>query len=324
VAAAARTLSPGVCAAIVSTVLLAQPAPAPGTALTGVRHIIGLETVQSQKSGSLSVQNNALSFAAGESRAEIPLASIDNIFVGSETTRSGGKPADVVAIAAPYGSGRLFSLLLRTKVDMLTVVYHDANGGVHGTIFATPKGQAGGVQTQLHSADATGAPPAGRSHGELIPRAGPPANTQAENSQANAKPEKLSASAIQIEPLETGSVDIPAEFRFAAYERLIERVRHDGKFQKVFRAGDREAESISDLVILRTTVSGFKPGSEAKREATTVAGSTTLEVTATVSRRDGSVLVTKSAAGRVRYFGENLGATNDLAKRIAKVLNESF
>jgi len=139
-----------------------------------------------------------------------------------------------------------------------------------------------------------------------------------------AKPSKLSASAIQIEPIEAGDVTIPAEFRFAIYERLIERVRKDGTFQKVFRSGDHEADKVADLVILRTTVGKFKEGSQLKRELTTVTGGTTVDVTTSVAARDGRVLLQNDLSGKVRFFGENLGVTNDLAKRIAKRLRESF
>ena len=139
-----------------------------------------------------------------------------------------------------------------------------------------------------------------------------------------AKLPKLTASAIQIEPIEAGDVTIPAEFRFAIYERLIERVRKDGTFQKVFRSGDREAANVADLVTLRTTVGKFKEGSQMQRELTTVTGGTSVDVTTTVAARDGRVLLKNDLSGKVRFFGENLGATNDLAKRIANLLHERF
>jgi hypothetical protein len=297
---------PGLAAQAPSAAAAAADAP-----IAGVRHVIGLENVKLQGSGSLSVQSGALLFDAGKSQGRVPIASIDDIFVGSETTRAGGKTAGVVALAAPYGSGRLLSLLLRTKVDIFTVSYHDANGGVHGAIFATPKGLAAGLQTQLRPAAARADAP-------------PSAATALAVAPGDTKPVKLTASAIQIQPIEAGAIDIPAEFQFAIYERLIERVQHDGEFQKVFRGGDHEAKDIPDLVVLHTTILGFKEGSEIKREVTTVAGGTAVAVTATITKADGSVLSNHDLTGKVRFFGENLGVTNDLAKRIAKILRESF
>src|ERR1700692_1046254 len=115
------------------------------------------------------------------------------------------------------------------------------------------------------------------------------------------KAQKLSASAIQIEPIEAGDISIPAEFRYAIYERLIERVRKDGTFQKVFRSGDHEADNVADLVILRTKVGKFTEGSQMRRELTTVTGGTTVDVTTTVAARDGRVLLDSNVSGKVRF-----------------------
>ena len=136
---------------------------------------------------------------------------------------------------------------------------------------------------------------------------------------------KLHASAIQIELVEVGDVSIPAEFRYAIYERLIEQVRDSRKFEKVFRSGDKAAAGVPDLVTLHTSVEAFTEGSQMKRELAPVAlGSTKVDVTAQVTSKDGKTLLSQKVAGKVRIFGENLGATNDLAKRITKLLVASF
>jgi len=141
---------------------------------------------------------------------------------------------------------------------------------------------------------------------------------------ADPPPKKLSASAIQIALVEAHDVEIPAEFRYAMYEHIIEQVRKSGTFSKVFRGGDRAADGIPDLVTLHTTVEKFTEGSQTKREVTTVAGATKVDVSATLTARDARTLLDRKVSGKVRFFGENLGATNDLAKRIAKLLKENF
>jgi hypothetical protein len=141
--------------------------------------------------------------------------------------------------------------------------------------------------------------------------------------QTAAKP-KISVSAIQIAMVEAGDVQIPAEFRYAVYEQLVERVRASGAFQKVFRVGDRGADGVPDLVTLHTTIESFKEGSQTKREVTTVLGATRVDLTASVTGRDGHEIINKKVTGRVRFFGENLGVTNDLAKRITKLVQASF
>ena len=124
--------------------------------------------------------------------------------------------------------------------------------------------------------------------------------------------------------VDAGDVPIPAEFRYAVYERLVERVREAGAFQKVYRMGDRAAEGVPDLVTLHTKVEAFKQGSQTERELVTVLGATKVDITVSVTARDGHELVNRKLTGRVRFFGENLGVTNDLAKRISKVVRESF
>ena len=133
------------------------------------------------------------------------------------------------------------------------------------------------------------------------------------------------ASAIQIELTDVGDISIPAEFRYAIYERLIEQIRDSRLFGKVYRGGDKAANSVPDLVTLHTSLEAFDEGSQMKRELAPVAmGSTKVDVTAQVTSKDGKTLVNQKVAGKVRIWGENLGATNDLAKRITKLLAASF
>jgi len=133
------------------------PAPAADGSVAKVRHLIGLDNVKSQASGKLSVQSGALVFDTGKAQTKIPVASIDDIYLGTESTQSGGTAGRVVktaAIAAPFETGKVLSLLMLTKVDVLTIQYRDPNGGLHGAILATPKGMAAGVRTQLIAAGA--------------------------------------------------------------------------------------------------------------------------------------------------------------------------
>ena len=81
---------------------------------------------------------------------------------------------------------------------------------------------------------------------------------------------------------------------------------------------------VPDLVTLHTTVEKFKEGSQVEREVTTVLGATKVDVSASVTARDGRALVDSRIQGKVRFFGENLGVTSDLAKRIAKLLRKNF
>jgi hypothetical protein len=135
---------------------------------------------------------------------------------------------------------------------------------------------------------------------------------------------KISASAIQIQPMESGDVPIPPEFRAAIYENLITQIQKTGKFQHVYRSGDTAAASASDLVTLRTTAESFKKGSQKKREVTTVAGATSITLKVQVTNHSGQTLVDRDVVGKVRFFGENLGATYDFSKKVASIVNDTF
>ena len=249
---------------------------------TGVnaRHVIGLENVKRNRAGKLTVQKGVMQFETGKTNTKVPTAAIEDISIGSETTQAGGKAGTVAkaaAIAAPYDSGAALSLFLRTKVDILTVSYRDSDGGLHAAILALPRNQAEQERAQLISAGAHASAPAEQ---ELkVRKVSVPAAEKADV-------RKLSASAIQIEPVEAGDVGIPAEFRLAIYEFLVERVREAGTFRKVYRSGDRTSGSIPGLVTLHTTVEKFKEGRQMAREVTAVLGATTVDVRATVTAGD--------------------------------------
>jgi hypothetical protein len=117
---------------------------------------------------------------------------------------------------------------------------------------------------------------------------------------------------------------MPPEFRVAVYENLIGEVSKSGKFQHVYRSGDRAAGDVPDLVIVRMRVKGFKRGSERTREVTTVAGATTVDLGLQVTSRDGKVLMDRDVEGKVRFFGGNLRAVYDFSKKVAELLRRSF
>jgi hypothetical protein len=137
--------------------------------------------------------------------------------------------------------------------------------------------------------------------------------------------QKLTASAIQLERSDPPEdLLIPEDTRVATYENVILQLTKTKKFQHVYRSGDRTAASVPDLVILRLIPQAFKAGSQKQREVTTVTGATSIKVKIQFASRDGKVLREKIVEGKVRFYGENLRATYDLAKKVAAVVNETF
>ena len=137
--------------------------------------------------------------------------------------------------------------------------------------------------------------------------------------------QKLTASAIQLERSDPPEdLLIPEDTRVATYENVILQLTKTKKFQHVYRSGDRTAANVPDLVILRVIPQAFKAGSQKQREVTTVTGATSIKVKIQFASRDGTVLREKTVEGKVRFYGENLRATYDLAKKVAAVVNETF
>jgi hypothetical protein len=124
--------------------------------------------------------------------------------------------------------------------------------------------------------------------------------------------------AVQIEPVKSNEVSMSPEFHAAIYENLVAEVTKAGEFRHVYRSSDRRASNASNMLFLRTTVEGFKHGSEKVREVTTVAGWTLIKADVQLVTRDGHILLDRQVEGKVRLFGGNLKATHDLAKKVAK------
>lgn len=95
---------------------------------------------------------------------------------------------------------------------------------------------------------------------------------------------------VQVDQVDPGDVDIEPAFRVAIYENLLVELAKTRQFKQVFRSGDRDAGDIPDLLVLKTTVQRYTPGSETRRAVTTVAGATKLNVRTRLCTRQGQVL----------------------------------
>jgi hypothetical protein len=300
-------------AGIVTSIGNAQEAPAPVKAV----QLIGLTGVKQNAKGTLKVENGNLQFAHGKTNADITAASIQDVVTGDDTQRSVGGTVGVMSMAAPYGGGRFLSLF-RKKIETLTIQYRDESGALHGAIFTMPVGAANPIKTQLVSG------------GARTTATGQTDTDTPSSKEQNALqfPEhlsgKLSASAIQVEMIQSDEIKLPAEFQIALYENLVHQIEKQGKFQHVYREGDRAAASTPDLVILHSTIRGFKSGSERTRQVTTVAGATSITVHCQFTSPDANPLLARDVNGKVRFLGGNLRATYDFAKKAARVAHENF
>ena len=138
------------------------------------------------------------------------------------------------------------------------------------------------------------------------------------------QPAKIKASTIQVKMIGADEVTLPAEFQVSLYEQLINQLQKKGVFKHVYRDGDRTAATASDLIALQCTVVGFEKGSETMRQVTTVAGATSITLLCQFRNQAGTSLLERKIEGKVQFFGGNLKATYDFAKKAANVAEENF
>jgi hypothetical protein len=128
---------------------------------------------------------------------------------------------------------------------------------------------------------------------------------------------------IQINQVDAGDSNLSPEFEAAIYENLLSELAKTKQFPAVLRSGDRNATGVSNLLILKTMVESFAPGSETKRAVTTVAGATKLKVRAQLCTQEGQVIIERVVDGNVRLFGGNLRAPHNLAHHVANALKQA-
>src|SRR6201997_5527675 len=128
---------------------------------------------------------------------------------------------------------------------------------------------------------------------------------------------------IQVDQVDPGNMDLAYSFQIAIYENLVEELKKTTQFQQVFRDGDLKASAVPNLLVLKTTVERYTPGSETRRAVTTVSGATKLTVRNQLLTREGRVVLERTVNGDVRFFGSNLRATHNLARNVAKTIKQS-
>jgi hypothetical protein len=128
---------------------------------------------------------------------------------------------------------------------------------------------------------------------------------------------------VQIAQVDPGNLDLSYSFQIAIYENLVGELQKTKQFRQVFRDGDVKASEVPNLLVLKTTVEEYTPGSETRRAVTTVSGATKLTVRSQLFTREGKVVLERTVNGDVRFFGSNLRATHNLAHNIAKTITQS-
>jgi hypothetical protein len=120
-------------------------------------HLAGVASLKTGDKATLTIQDGMFQLAGKIATANIKVSSIEDILTSREATQAGGKmgtAAKVGAIAAPYDTGAVLTLILWTKVDLLTVLYRGETGGLHSILLTVAKGKAEPFRSQLLAAGA--------------------------------------------------------------------------------------------------------------------------------------------------------------------------
>jgi hypothetical protein len=128
---------------------------------------------------------------------------------------------------------------------------------------------------------------------------------------------------VQIEKVDPSGLDLAYSLQISIYENLMEELKETKRFQHVLRGGDHSANQVPNLLVLKTTVEKYTPGSETRRAVTTVSGATKLTVRSQLVTRQGRIVLERTVNGDVLFFGSNLRATHNLARNIAKTIKDS-
>jgi len=282
--------------------------PAAGSSIH-VKHVLGFEDAKRNVDGELSIQDGALRFERdGSPAAQVSITSIQNISLGQEDKQVGGVPMMLGKTAVPFGGGRVVSLFSHKKYDSLAIEYLDSTGGFHGAIFRLAKGQGQTFQNDLIA------------HGAHITPEDDPAPAQTTSEESLTAVQQWS---VQVDRVDPGATTLDPFFSDAIYENLLEQLSKSKQFKQVFRSGDRNATDVSGVLVLKTLVEKYSPGSETRRAVTTVAGATKLNVHIQLLTRNGHIVVDRVIEGDVRFIGDNLRATNKVAHNTAKILKQS-
>jgi len=286
-----------------------QPENSAASSSIHVKHVLGFEDVGRNAGGELSIHDNYLRFQR-ERRpaAQVTISSIKKISLGEDDKQVGGVPMMLGKAAVPYGGGRIVSLFSHKKYDTLTIEYLDSTGGFHGAIFRLAKGQGEILRNHLIA------------HGAQVTPSGDPApmpNTPGEFLEAG---EPWS---VQVGTVDPGDTGLDPCFSDAIYENLLRDLSKSKQFKDVFRSGDRNANDVSRVLVMKILVEKYSRGSETKRAVTTIAGATKLKVHIQLLTRNGHVVLDHTVDGNVRFLGDNLGATNKVAHNTVKTLKGS-
>ena len=264
--------------------------------------VMGLPDAKPSIKGQLTLSNTELQFANQDFTGQIPFIRITSVSVGNQRVETGGKTGSIARKVIPYGGGMALATITQKSVDLFTIEYVDPKGGYHGAVFFMPKASAQVLSDRMASRLSTVAP------------------RQAEScAEGSSNP-----SAVVLEPIASGAVSLPAEYRVLLYEGLFNELRDSAPAAAYVRAGSADA-SCSGMK-LKITVTDFKKGNQVLRAETgpigLFVGKTSVSFHVELTAADGHRVLAEDMTSSKRMDSDSLGVAKSVAKAVSKKIRK--
>jgi hypothetical protein len=148
---------------------------------------------------------------------------------------------------------------------------------------------------------------------------------------------------LRVDKVDAGDVSPDPSLESALHKNLMRELARTKRFKQVLLSGDRNANEVPELLILKTTVQEHAPGGESRGTAlddagllgdvgglflrlcgrTTVSGATQLNARIQLYTREGHLVLDRVVEGDVGFTGDNSRATHNLAHNVAVTLKRS-
>lgn len=129
--------------------------------------------------------------------------------------------------------------------------------------------------------------------------------------------------AVLVSPPTWTEADVPAAYRAAVYEHIINRLQKVQGVSHVYRAGESNTQPVCPQFTIAISVVSFKPGNQVARASMGPIGffakTTQMVFNATITDASGRLNKTEPLKAKVRGESESLTIADGVAKRLAKL-----
>lgn len=281
----------------------------PSWTAANVQHAYGLPELKPKAKGSLTVDNRGITFSGKSGRYDVPWAEVAAISSGNERVELWGTKGRIVRMVIPNGGGLAAAMVMHHKVNQLTVEFHDVRGAYHGAVFLLRGEDAAHVMES-----SSRAVPTLKDQTAMVSSAAPLISCQGASGLAGA---------VLVSPPTWTEADVPAAYRAAVYEHIINRLQKVQGVTHVYRAGEPETQPVCPQFTIAVSVVSFKPGNQVARASMGPIGffakTTQMVFNATITDVSGHLNKTEPLKATVRGESESMTIADSIAKRLAKL-----